>query len=235
MDFMSSLSVIWFAGGILDVIFFLVAVGIPVLCFQAYRVMREKKYLFYGGGFGLVAVSFLFEGAAMVSKLLVARTLPFAKPDELYEAIALGRSLQVGADLFFIVGLTLLLIVYLDLFDTQGALAVLFLAAFASVLSFGNIIEMEVLEIGLLIGIVLVLVQRYRKNHRTGLTLLGFLLILIAESSMIPFLLALPFFGFPWPDHGNFLSNLILLAGLIALNLSFLQVLHPWRKDPAST
>ncbi len=235
MDFMSSLSIIWFTGGILDAVFFLVALGIPVLCFQAYWVTRQKKYLFYGGGFGLISISFLLEGSAMISKLVVARTLPLAKPEELYEAIALGRSLQLGADLFFVVGLTFLLLVYLDLLDKKGALPVLLLTGFASVLAFGNLIASELLEIGLLIGIVIALAQRYKKNRRIGLTLLGFILILIAESSMIPLLLALPLFGFPWPDHGYFLSNLILLTGLIALNLSFLQVLHPWRKGPTST
>src|SRR3989344_2175151 len=111
----SSAGPIWFleADVIFATIFTIVAILITIIGFKAYRFFNEEKYKLHSLGFFFLSASYLLLTLTNLSILIELRDISFSLNNilEIAHIISIGSRMHT---LFFLAGLTFLLILYLQ-------------------------------------------------------------------------------------------------------------------------
>lgn len=233
MSHVTLLTRLWLVSLIFDALFFLSTTTIPILSYKAYRFFRQEKFRVYSFGFSFIAASFFAHGMAMLNKYVIAHTIHATTLEDLELLFGTALTLQVLANLFFILGLALLIIVYLNVRDTKTGMLLTLLALFGATATLTKPILLGLLIILLLSFITVCLATRYhkRKNKVLKWTTIGFALLLTAETIYTFLVATLPWTTFRLPDEAWFVSSVFLIAGFLAINYSFFRVLKPWRNE----
>lgn len=168
----------WFLGVdvIFDIFFLVVTLVVAVIAFKAHRFFGKGKYLTLGSGFAVLSLSYLL--------LAITNFMVFAKEGDweffwerlLDLSILIGRAYDIRAALFLL-GLSILVLLYLRLKDNWANTLILLLVFFGYSLSGDSTSMFYVLASLLLLTIIVKLGEAYLHNpsKHALLVLLGFI------------------------------------------------------------